>query len=289
MFEIDKTRKHFVPKLYLRSFCLDDSPGQIYVFDKNNPQQRVVVRSIENVEVSKDAYSVANDKFLQERENQWAEILEALKGLSASELNDFISDRKDSAALRAWLARFVVESKLRSRGFRKQMRERFNEVRLQAQKNIEAQIETAFPNSTEAQQYLKEMLGTDSERKFEALHTPPFLRGEKGEELYRLFEDGSWRFDEPLSGRRFITSDIPSMNSVRSPRFFMPLSPELCLMGMYGDARVESGLAPRVAEMSEWEMDLINRATFENAERFVYASSKAEILRARKQVSQISA
>ena len=51
MFEIDKTRKHFVPRLYLRGFCLDNRPEQIYAFDKANPQAGVVVRSIENVEV----------------------------------------------------------------------------------------------------------------------------------------------------------------------------------------------------------------------------------------------
>ena len=242
--------------------------------------------------MSKDAYSVDHNAILQERENQWAGILNVLKGLSVSELNEFISDREESAALRAWLAHFVVESKLRSRGFRKQLKERFNEVRLQAQKNIEAQIETALPNSTEAQQYLKEMLGTDSERKFEALHIPPFLRGEKGEEVYRLFEDGSWRFDKPLSGRRFITSDIPSIIEPEYRNyvsFLMPLSPKLQLRGMCGDFRVESGLAPRVAEMSKREMDLINMAVFQNAERFVYASSGAEILRAQEQVSQTSA
>ena len=118
MFEIDKTRKHFVPRLYLRGFCLDDRPEQIYAFDKDDPQAGVVVRSIENVEVSRDAYSVANDAILQQREGKWAEILKTLKGQSVSELNELISDRERSATLRAWLARFAVDSKRRSRGFR---------------------------------------------------------------------------------------------------------------------------------------------------------------------------
>ena len=52
IFEVDKTRKHFVPKLYLRGFSLKNHPDQIYVFDKDNPQAGVAVRSIENVEVS---------------------------------------------------------------------------------------------------------------------------------------------------------------------------------------------------------------------------------------------
>ena len=65
MFEVDKTRKHFVPRFYLRGFCLSESPGQIYVLDKENPQAGVVIWSIENVDVSRYAYSVANDAVLQ--------------------------------------------------------------------------------------------------------------------------------------------------------------------------------------------------------------------------------
>ena len=143
MFEIDKTRKHFVPKFYLRGFCPDNRPEQIYVFDKDNPQAEVAVRSIEKVEVSRDAYSVANDGVLQEREDQWAEILRTLKGQRASELNELIADREKSATLRAWLARFVVDSKLRSRGLREQMREPVKEMRLRFGEEIEA-IEADF-------------------------------------------------------------------------------------------------------------------------------------------------
>ena len=212
MFEIDKTRKHIVPKLYLRGFCLDDRPRQIYVFDKDSPQAGVIVRSIENVEVSRDAYSAANNAILQERENQWARILKALKGQSASELNELISDREKSAALRAWLARFVVDSKLRSRGFRQQMREPVTEMRLQFREDfetIEADFRARFPDLGEQWQVLfplfKEMAGIDSDRKFEALQIDPFLRGEEGEKWYRWYEEGSWRFDEAIEGRQFIT------------------------------------------------------------------------------------
>ena len=53
------------------------------------------MRSIENVEVSRDAYSVANDAILQQREGKWAEILNTLKGQSVSELNELISDPRE--------------------------------------------------------------------------------------------------------------------------------------------------------------------------------------------------
>ena len=298
MFEIDKTRKHFVPKLYLRGFCPDSRPEQIYVFDKDNPQAEVAVRSIENVEVSRDAYSVANDAVLQEREDQWAEILRTLKGQRASELNELIADREKSATLRAWLARFVVDSKLRSRGLREQMREPVKEMRLRFGEEIEAieaDFRARFPDLSEQLQDMvslfREMAGIDSDRKFEALRMAPFLRGEEGEKRYRWYEEGSWRFDEALDGRKFITSDIPSNSLLLGPEpeyrnwmwFTMPLSAESRLMGMCGDARVESGLAPRMVKMSEREMDLANVCVFQSAERFVYASSEAEILRASEQ------
>ena len=298
MFEIDKTRKHFVPKLYLRGFCPDNRPEQIYVFDKDNPQAEVAVRSIENVEVSRDAYSVANDAVLQEREDQWAEILRTLKGQRASELNELIADREKSATLRAWLARFVVDSKLRSRGLREQMREPVKEMRLRFGEEIEAieaDFRARFPDLSEQLQDMvslfREMAGIDSDRKFEALRMAPFLRGEEGEKRYRWYEEGSWRFDEALDGRKFITSDIPSNSLLLGPEpeyrnwmwFTMPLSAESRLMGMCGDARVESGLAPRMVKMSEREMDLANVCVFQSAERFVYASSEAEILRASEQ------
>ena len=301
MFKIDKTRKHFVPRLYLQGFCLDNRPEQIYAFDKHNPQAGVAMRSIENVEVSRDAYSVANDAILQQREDRWSKILQTLKGQRASELNELIFDREASATLRAWLARFVVDSKLRSRGFREHMREPVKEMRLQFREKleaIEADFRARFPDLDDQWQVMfplfKEMVGVDSDRKFEALSIDPFLRGEGGEQRYRWYEEGSWRFDEALDGRRFITSDIPSNSLLLGPEpeyrnwmwFVMPLTAELKLMGMCGDARAESGLATRMVEISEREMDLANVCVFQSAARFVYASSEAESLRASKQSAE---
>ena len=298
MFEIDKSRKHFVPRLYLKGFCPDRKSGQIHVFDKENPESGVALRSIDNVEVSRDAYSVANDALLWERECQWAGILEALKSQPVSELNHLIADRDRSAALRAWLARLVVDSKLRSRGFRQQLRNLSDNMRLllsQELQTIEASFRARCPDSDEpwevAFPLLREMSGLDSDRKFEAILIDPFLRGEKGEGWYRTYEEGSWRFDKPPEGRTFITSDIPSDSMVLGPEpeyrnwmcFFMPLSAELRLIGLCGDARMESGFLPRLVDMSEWEMDLANLCVFKNAERFVYSASEDEILRARQQ------
>ena len=119
----------------------------------------------------------------------------------------------------------------------------------------------------------------------------PFLRGEGGEEQSRKYEAGSWRFDEALQGRKFITSDMPQNCLILGfePEnrhlmwFAVPLSAELRLRGLCGDARMESGLATRRAAMSHMEMDLANLCVFESAARILYASSEAEILRASDQ------
>ena len=173
----------------------------------------------------------------------------------------------------------------------KEMRLQFRE-KLEA---IEADFRARYPDLGEQWQVmfplLKEMAGIDSNRKFEALHIDPILRGEEGEKRYSWYEEGSWRFDEARDGRKFITSDIPSNSLLLGPEpeyrnwmwFDMPLTAELRLMGMCGDARAESGLAPRMVEMSEREMDLANMCVFQGAERFVYGSSEDEVLRASEQ------
>ena len=298
MFELDNSRKHFVPRFYLRGFGLGNRDDQIYVFDKENPTAGVAVRSIDNVEVSKDAYSVANDAIVTEREGLWSQVLNLTKELSVSDLNELISDRGKSATVRAWLARFVVDSRLRSRGYRKQKREHVKAMQLQLRaklEELEADTKVRFPELDEQLQFalpqIKEMFGTHNDRKFEAFFLDPFLRGEEGERHYKWYEEGSWRFDAAPTGRKFITSDMPSNSLLLGPEpeyrnwmwFIVPLTADLQLIGMCGDASVESGLAPRVGEIDNRAMDLANVCVFQSAARFVFASSKAEILRASEQ------
>lgn len=122
----------------------------------------------------------------------------------------------------------------------------------------------------------------------------PFERGEEGEQFYRLYEEGSWRFYAAPDGRRFITSDIPSMSQLLAtePRdrnsivFTMPLTDELELSGWCGGLRSASGLAPTVNSLGQEGMDLANVCAYHNAHQYVYASSKLEIERA---VAQFSA
>ena len=296
---VDNTRKHFLPRFYLRGFCPKDRPGQTYMYDKQNPNKGIALCSIGNVAVSRFAYSVASDSVLQQRENQWAQILEKLRQHSVVELNSFISDRSRSALFRSWMARFVVDSRLRSSGMRSKLRGQLEAIRYQYRAELDrflanrsssmtsGQMGVLSPDRKEMQEALAIMAeesGLYDQRLFEALYVEPFLRGKEGEREYRFHEEGRWRFEMAPTGRSFITSDMPSIsfpNSRESNRmmFTMALSCELQLIGFCGDDSTEDGLAV-LADIDDLRMNVTNEFVFQFAERFVYASSEDEIIRA---------
>lgn len=299
MFDVDNTRKHFLPKFYLRGFCPTRFPDQIYMYDKSNPDKWITLCSINNAAVSRHAYSVVNDAVLQQRETRWAQIIKGLKERRVTELNAFISDRDRSSELRSWIARFIVDSRLRSAGARTKVRGTLESMRHQGQAIFDPFLEilnsslTTGPlsvllsDAAEVQQEIMAMVeetGVYDQRKFEAIYVDPFLRGEEGEREYKLHEEGRWRFEGAPSGRSFITSDMPSV-SLPTPRdhsrivFTMPISYELQLIGFCGDDRQDSGLAV-LPDIDDQRMNLNNRFVFQIAERFVYASSEDEIIRA---------
>ena len=298
MFEIDNTQDHFVPKMYLKRFGLPDEPKKVYVFDKQNPEAGVVKRSIRKVERSRDAYTIETDQFLTQLERTWSNIIDFLERKDVAQLNGVLVDRQSSALLRSWLARFIVISAMRSRGLREKMRDEMEAIRLQMMDSIETRtadfIEKYPDRAKEIQvvaQVTREAINANSTRKWQATMLDPFKRGEAGEEFYRLYEEGSWRFYAATDRRRFITSDIPSQSHllegdplhINSMSFVMPLTDELELTGWCGDLRSESGLAPTVDSLGKKGMDLANVCTYHNAHQYVYASSKLEIERAVEQ------
>jgi hypothetical protein len=123
MFEIDNTRKHYIPRFYLRGFCRKDKSNQVYVYDKSAPEKRIQSRSIENVEVSRDAHSVDHETVIQQKEAVWGDIFNKLRESRADDLNEVIAGREQSARLRTWLAHFVIDIRWRSRGFRDRNKE----------------------------------------------------------------------------------------------------------------------------------------------------------------------
>ena len=295
-FEIDTTRKHFVPRFYLRGFSSNNSSEQIHVFDKQNPTAGVKIRSIEKVEVSKDAYSIANDSLISQREQEWSSLLVFIRQRNADELNRFIVDREDSAEFRRGLASFVVDTRRRSRGAREGVLELLKEARLQLRQRLAESAKTIVRQNPELMDQLPDglrqaerQLGLDNDRRFAAIYLEPIVDDDLDNPHYKWHQDGSWVFNDAPDGREFITSDIPSHSLLLGPEpeyrnwmfFIMPLSTTLRLTGLCGDARSPSGFFPRVGEVGDREMDLANLCTFSSAARFVYGSSESEILRAR--------
>ena len=295
-FEIDATNKHFVPKFYLRGFCLHNSPKQIYVLDKQNPDAGVQIRSIDKVEVSKDAYSVTNDALISEREQEWSSLLAFISQRNADDLNRLIVDRDDSAEFRRGLASFVVDMRRRSRGARERVLEPLRAIRLQLRQSLAESAETIVAQNPELRDQLPDrlrqaerQLGFDNDRRFAAIYLEPIVDDDLDNSHYKWHQDGSWGFDDAPEGREYITSDIPSHSLLLGPEpeysnwmfFVMPLSKRLQLTGLCGDARSPSGFVPRFGELGDREMDLVNLGIFSSAARFVYGSSESEILRAR--------
>ena len=308
MFDIDNTRKHFLPQSYQRGFSPDEHPNQVYVFDKQIPENGVQLQGIKNTAVSKDAYSIESDAILTDFESRFSQTFDLVRGSDVADLNEFISDRERSATLRVWLSRFVVDLCLRSSGFRDSpemrafldagfadARQHFNEIG--SRLFVECSGDYDDDMLKRIVDALYKWCHLDDRDKWVAATFYPFIRGQEGGEWYSFYESGSWRFGEAAMGRTFITSDIPSRSLRLGPEpefhdcvwFTVPLSSRLHLMGFLGEAwwslgwsegsRSKSGLASRLVEYGDREMDIANAAVFQNATRYVFASDKAELLR----------
>ena len=135
---------------------------------------------------------------------------------------------------------------------------------------------------------LREMMGADDERVFEAVMINPFPHGSEAQQLYHDIADGSWRFDHTIGDRSYITSDIPSTTLILGPEpqyqgyksFTLPISSHLFLMGQWGEWRQLSGLVSRANEVDDRAIDITNKAMYQGAQRFIYGSSEQELLKA---------
>ena len=294
MFEIDNSRKHYNPFFYLQGFSREDKPSQIYLFDKKAPEKGVLSRSIKRVEVSRDAYSIRFDQHLKEKESIWGSIFSRLRHSETTDLNRLIANRSDSAPLRMWIAHFVIDTLLRSRGYRERQRESLWE----GWRSLGAEIDKIFEPLDEDQltqetgatkEKIKEILRhaahVDDYNKWVATIIYPALT-EKSKELYDCISEGSWRFFSPPESRRFITSDVPPTILRLGPEypnwiwFQVPLTRTLLLAGYCGDAALESGTWPRDEELGDEEVDRVNKMIFRESVQFVYSSSKEELKRA---------
>ena len=291
MFEINNNHDHYIPRFYLRGFGRKDQPKQIYLIDKRAPEKGIQSRAIRKVERSKNAFSVDFDTFMKQKESQWGDIFLRLNDTGTTELNDLISDRDDSAHLRLWLAHFVVDIRLRSRGLREQHKpsnlESFLSLGLGMDEIIDQLDESELLQETgatkeEIKKLVKQVTHADDYEKWLAVNLYPSLTV-GNEDLYNLIAAGSWRFYRSLESRTFITSDVPSTIFRLGPEypnwiwFEVPLSKTLLLRGHCGDAALASGVLPINEAMSNEIMDRTNRMIFESSEQFVYSSSEDEL------------
>ena len=299
MFQIDSTRKHFIPQSYLKGFAIEDKPKLIYQLDKQALDDGVQVRSITDVEVSRHAYSIEHDRLLKSRENVLGRILHELRSQSADELNNYIDNRERSNPFRLWLTCFVIEARMRSRGLREQMRTEethdlwlaLREFVSQQEASFSANYPEEYDKHSEAFSVISDMIGADDERVYEAIMVSPVMRGPEAQKLCEEIADGSWRFDSTIGDRSYITSDIPSTMLVLGPEpqyseckwFTLPINSKLTLSGQWGEWRQPSGLASRLVEVDDRAIDIANKATYQGAQRFIYGSSEQELLKAAKQ------
>ena len=299
MFDLDNTRKHFLPQFYLRGFSRQGKKGKIphmYLFDKKAPDKGIESRSIEKVEVSKDAYSIRIDNFNKHRESAWGDIFNHLRDTSASELNELIADREQSAPLRAWLVDFAISISLRSRGLRERLKEtsleNWNSLQREinkifAEMDDEALAEETGATKEEIKRIVMRSSHADDYEKWLAVTIRPSRA--KEDEINKVLEEGTWRFENPPTPRKLLLSDIPSTILRLGPEypnwiyFQVPINETLLLIGHCGDARLETGLLPGSSQMSEEMIDLRNSTTLEDSEQFVFSSSKDEITRAIEQ------
>ena len=300
MFDVDPSRKHFVPRFYLRGFQPQRYPGRVYTFDKHSPDKGIRRRRIENVEVSNHAYSVGIDNILRRQERVLADILSEFRSTEVETLNSLIADREKSARLRRWLAYFVVTSALRSRAYRELIAQETREIYSEYHRKMTALLQTFLEerelvdriasHGFAPQEYaamLESALHLDSYRKWVATHIQPFIRTEEGRSLYRAYAKGTWRFYECTDDRTFITSDLPSLLPSLGPNlqegdvgwFTMPLSSKLLLKGRVGEAPEGDSMAPMLDVFTAADVDSQNQAMYESSHRLIYSATELEIER----------
>lgn len=294
-FDINKHQDHDVPRFYLRGFCV---PGteQLYFYDKAAPDKGIRKTNVGNVAKSRMAYSVYNDKILSDKENMWSVILSRLRDTPAKELNALLSDKSDgNKNFRLWLAQFIVDSKLRSLGQREVLSKNgiwdLGSEIAEFERGM-AELESGlldacddpkeYAHLEDGVSLVKDLVGLEDVRKFCAIWLQPFLSG-NNVDMYDTVADGSWLFDDAPSGRKFVTSDIPSqlLSLGSEPEFreymygFMPMSDVLMWRGFMGMAAINNNTAPV-------DVDYTNDFFYRHAHRFVFSSSKDELERLRK-------
>ena len=303
--EIDTTRKHYEPQLYLRGFTIPakSRQEQIYAFEKQQPDRGIWSTSIKNVSVSTDAYTVENDDHFKQRECVYARLLETIIRHVKTHGDCRLEDVNGWEYALKWFSDFLLTSLLRSSGrlapdnplmqawyaeSRETMREFWEGQDPDFMKRLSDELDSLGWDVPTFQKWADEQAGRDDIRRWIPLTIDPLGRTSSFDETRELLNNGNWTFHRANKNRKFITGDNPVIaRSGPEPEhrnfvvWYMPLSANVLAVVTSADAAGRLG-GPFVNGLYEDErmVELQNLCMFENAFRFVYGSSEFELKRA---------
>ena len=145
--------------------------------------------------------------------------LRIIRGNPVSEVNNHLLNSDGSDLLRQWLARFIVDFRLRSRGFRENDETRtLHEIHRTTEAFMEGQrayigawLSAYLCSSLEEYESMKrELLNVDNYPRWVATTLNPFVAGEDSTHFYDEYAAANMRLYEAPPGRQFICSDMPS-------------------------------------------------------------------------------
>ena len=292
-FDVDRTKKHYLPQFYLKGFSFDGR--RLHVFDKEAPLKNAFrTTSIDKVEKSGHAYSNRYDYIITEQiEPGILSALRIIRENPISEVNDHLSNSDGNDPFRQWLARFIVDFRLRSRGFREneetrkmfeiyqKTTEAFREgCRAYRGAWLSADLSKMGISLEENENMMREILNVDDYHLWVATNLNPFITGEQSVHFYDEYATANMRLYEVPPGRQFVCSDMPSTvlalgEEYPSFIFFdVSVDKHRVLRGALRDAQ---SLDIVQESYTDIDVDRANLLAFQHAHRFVYSPSMEEL------------
>ena len=293
IFEVDKTKKHYLPQFFLEGFS--SNGRQLHVFDKEASLGNAFrTTSVAKVERSWRAYSARSDYYITKHiEPGILSALSFIRSNPVSEVNDRLSNGDSSDSLRQWLARFIVDFRLRSRGFREnqETRKLFDIHRKIAEASnegrracygarISAYLSARDISFDDYESWEREFSNLDDYQRWVATSLKPFVAGEQGLQYYDEYASANMRLFESSPGRQFICSDMPSTTLALGEEypnflfFYIPVDKHRVLTGFLRDAQAWDIVQE---SYTDEDVDRANVLAFQDAHRFVYSPSMDEL------------
>ena len=255
--------------------------------------------NVAKVEKSWRAYSMRSDYYITEHSEPG--IFGALRFIREnpiSDVNDHLSTSDGSDLLRQWLARLIVDFRLRSRGFREnnESRKMFEIHRKIAEASMEgrrthsgawisAYLSARDISLEKFESWERELLNFDDYHRWVATTLKPFVVGEQGDHFYDEYAAANMRLFEAPPGRQFVCSDMPSTTLSLGEEypdflfFSVSVDKHRVLNGFLRDAQSWDIVQE---SFTDEDVDRANLLAFQRAHRFVYSPSMDELKSAYK-------